>query len=557
MPEMTSPLDSKDSSGFVVDAIVIGAGFSGLYMVHRLRNVLGKNVRAFEAGKGPGGTWYWNRYPGARCDSEGYVYCYSFDEQLRDEWTWSGKYPTQPELLEYLEHVADRFDLNRSYDFETKVSSAHFDDDAQLWRVTTDRGEEVLARFLITGIGHLSIAKFVPDIPGLDTFEGEWHHTSNWPENVDFEGKRVGIIGTGSTGVQAIPVIAEEAAHLVVFQRTPQYSIPARHESIDKDFLAGVKENYGEMWEKARWSAGGFPWQHNGRSALEATAEERTEVYEALWAEGGIKFSLGGFRDISLDRRANDTVSEFIRQKIREIVKDPEKLSRLLPNDHPFLSRRPIVDTNYFETYNRENVEIADIKHFPIQRIEPNGILTEEGLYELDIIVMATGFDAFTGPFFNMDIRGRRGVALRDKWSAGPTGYLGLQTSDFPNMFMITGPGGATGNLAVSIEHHVEWISDCLHFMDEGGYSICEAAESAESGWTEFVQGEAERSLIPFADSWYNGSNVPGKARAFVFYYGHFGKYRSKTEKVARAGYPGLLFDGDSVASEDWESLIR
>ncbi len=548
--------NSERAEQAVLDAVVIGAGFSGLYMVHRLRNIMNKNVRAFEAGEGPGGTWYWNRYPGARCDSEGYVYCYSFDKELSQEWSWTGKYPTQPELLNYFEHVAERFDLHRSYDYNTRVTAAHFDDDTQLWKVWTDQGEEVVTRYLITGIGHLSIAKFVPDIPGLDTFEGEWHHTSNWPDGVDFKGKRVGVIGTGSTGVQAIPVIAEDAGHLVVFQRTPQYSIPARHENVDQQFLKDIKANYDETWEKARWSAGGFPWQHNGKSALDVTDEERNEVFEQLWAEGGIKFSLGGFRDISLDRRANDAISEFIRKKIRETVKDPEKLSKLLPTDHPFLSRRPIVDTNYFETFNRDNVEIADIKHFPIERIEPRGIRTGEGFYELDIIVMATGFDAFTGPFFNMDLRGRNGVRLQNKWSAGPTGYLGLQTSNFPNMFMITGPGGATGNLAVSVEHHVEWISSCIEFMDDGGYTVCEASDEAEQSWSAFVNREAERSLIPFAESWYTGANIPGKARAYIFFYGHFGKYRSKTEKIAKAGYPGFKFNGESVASERWETLI-
>lgn len=536
-----------DPTATDVDAVIIGAGFSGLYMLHRLRDVLGLSVRSFEAGAGVGGTWYWNRYPGARCDTDAYVYCYSFSKELLQEWEWSGKYPEQPEILSYLNHVADRFDLRRSIQFETFVTTATFDDHRNRWNVETNRGDRLSAQFLIMGIGHLSISKYVPKLKGLETFQGEWHHTADWPtEPVDFTGKKVGVIGTGSTGIQAIPVIARQAAHLTVFQRSPQYTVPARHETVDRNFLDEVKANYDEIWETSRWSAGGMPWQHNGISALDVTDDERLATYEALWKQGGFKFALASYRDLALDRRANDTVSEFIRSKIREVVKDPETQAKLMPTDYPFLARRPIIDTNYFETYNRDNVTLADLRHFPIKTVTPTGILTEEGEFELDILVFATGFDAITGPFFNIDPRGRHGVKLTDTWRDGPRGYLGLQTADFPNMFMITGPGCVPGNIPVSVEHHVEWISDCLEYMRVNGFKTVEATREAEATWTAHVNEQAERSLISLADSWFTGANIPGKVRAYVFYFGHYGRYRQKTQDVVRDGYNGFVFDGDT-----------
>ena len=420
--EMTSSPKSLDC-----DAVVIGAGFAGLYMVRKLRDELGLTTRAFERGDNVGGTWYWNRYPGARCDSESYIYCYSFDKELLQDWEWSGKYPEQPEILSYLNHVADRFDLRRSFDFNTSVVAAHYDEAGRRWEVTTDKGETVTAQFLITGIGCLSAGQ-VPDIKGRELFKGESYHTGSWPhEGVDLAGKRVGVIGTGSSGIQSIPVIARQAEHLYVFQRTPQYTIPARHGTVDKAFLDNVKANYDEIWRQARTSAGGAPYTPIDRSALSVSDEERTAVYEAAWQQGGFKFVQASFNDIVIDRRANETASEFIRSKIRQIVKDPATAEKLVPKDHPFTSKRALIDTDYFETYNRENVTLVDIRESPIQEITEHGIRTADAHYDLDLIVFATGFDAMTGSYFKMDIRAkadshskRSGLPDRKRTSASP-----------------------------------------------------------------------------------------------------------------------------------------
>ena len=394
-------------------------------------------TQVYERGSGVGGTWFWNRYPGARCDSESYIYCFSFDDDLLQEWNWSGKYPEQPEILTYLNHVADRFDLRNEIQFNTSVTAAHFNDDTGLWEVETDQGDRVTAQYVVTAIGCISTGQ-IPQIPGLDSFEGDWYHTGAWPhEGVEFEGKRVAVIGTGSSGVQSIPVIARESKHLTVFQRTPQYTIPARHETVDQEFLKEVKANYAEIMQKSRVSAAGMPYEFSEKSALEVSDEERTATYEALWQKGGFNFLFSAYADISTDRRANDTAAEFIRGKIREIVKDPETAEKLLPRDHPFASKRALIDTNYFDTYNRDNVDLVDIRHFPIEEITPTGLRTADGEeYEVDTIVFATGYDAMTGTFFNIDIKGREGRELKEKWHGGPTTYLGLATADFPNMFM-------------------------------------------------------------------------------------------------------------------------
>lgn len=530
-----------DAEPASVDALVIGAGFSGLYALHRLRDQLGLSVRVLEAGSNVGGTWYWTRYPGARCDSESFVYCYSFSKELLQDWQWSGKYPEQAELLRYLEHVAERFDLRRSIAFETRVTAACYDEGAARWTVTTSRGDTFSCRYLVMGIGHLAICRYVPKIPGHESFRGEWYHTGGWPaEGVDLAGKRVGIIGTGSSAVQAIPVIAKQAKHLTVFQRTPQFSVPARHETVDANFWHDVKANYGEVFEKAKVSAGGFPWQHNGKRALSVSAEERRATYEAGWKRGGIQFALGSFRDVAYDLDANATMSDFIRDKIREVVKDPVTREKLIPK-HPFLSRRPIIDTDYFETYNRDNVTLVDVAAAPIQEITPRGLRTSEAEHELDVLVFATGFDAVTGPFLSIDLRGRAGVRLTDTWASGPRSYLGLLTTGFPNMFMITGPGSTFGNLPLTIESHVDWITDCIATMRRDGIAAIEATADAEEKWTQKVASEAGASLIALTDSWYNGSNIPGKARAFIFYFGHFGKYRATCFEVAENGYEGFV----------------
>jgi cation diffusion facilitator CzcD-associated flavoprotein CzcO len=524
------------------DAVVIGAGFAGMYMLKKLRDDLGMTTRVFERGDNVGGTWYWNRYPGARCDSESYIYCYSFDKALLQEWEWSGKYPEQPEILRYLNHVADRFDLRRNIDFNTSVKSAHYDEANQCWEITTDNGEVVHARFLITGIGCLSAGQ-VPDIKGKDLFKGESYHTGAWPhEGVDLRGKRVGVIGTGSSGVQSIPVIAREAKHLFVFQRTPQYTIPARHGTVDKAFLDNVKANYDEIWQQAKTSAGGQPYTVIDRSALSVSDEERQAIYESAWEQGGFKFVLASFNDIAIDPRANETASEFIRSKIRQIVKDPATAEKLVPKDHPFTSKRALIDTDYFDTYNRDNVTLVDIRESPIQEITETGIRTASGDYELDIIVFATGFDAMTGPYFKIDIRGKGGEALKDKWAAGPKTYLGISTAGFPNMFMITGPGSPSvlSNMPVSIEQHVEWIADTISAMRAQGQCTIEAEPGAEAEWVEHVNAVAAPTLFMRADSWYLGANIPGKPRVFMPYVGGVGAYRIKCDEVAAAGYEGF-----------------
>ncbi|MFN0096017.1 MAG: flavin-containing monooxygenase [Dehalococcoidia bacterium] len=533
-----------------VDAVVIGAGFAGLYMNQRLRDILGMSVQVFEAGDNVGGTWYWNRYPGARCDSESYIYCFSFDKQLMQDWEWSGKYPEQPEILRYLNHVADRFDSRRNIEFNTRVTKAHYDDRSQRWSVETDKGDRLSAQFLITGIGCLSTGQ-IPNIKGRESFAGASYHTGSWPhEGVDFSGKRVGIIGTGSSAVQSIPVIAKTAEHLYVFQRTPQYTIPARHENVDKAFLDQVKQNYEEIYDKARWSAGGFPVEPIERSALDVSDEERRAIYEKGWEQGGFQFFYGSFHDIAVDRRANDTASEFIRSKIREIVDDPETAEKLVPVDHPFSSKRALIDTNYFETYNRDNVTLVDIRHAPIEEINAQGIRTEDGQFDLDIIVFATGFDAMTGSFNRIDIRGRGGLPLKEKWAEGPKTYLGLQSAGFPNLFMITGPQSPSvlSNMPVSIEQHVEFISDAIEYLHERGVDTMEADAQAESEWVAHTNDVASSTLYMLADSWYLGANIPGKPRVFMPYVGGVGVYRQKCIDIKAAGYEGFIL-GTPVAA--------
>jgi cyclohexanone monooxygenase len=423
------------------------------------------------------------------------------------------------------------------------VTSAHFNEATSRWAIETDRGDKVAARFLVTAIGCLSSGQ-IPAIPGRDSFRGDSYHTGAWPHTgVDFTGKRVGVIGTGSSGVQSIPVIARQADQLFVFQRTPQYTIPARHGTVDKAFLDEVKKDYDSIYEKARWSRGGLPIDPIERSALAVSDEERRAVYEEAWKEGGFKFLFGSFFDIGLDRRANDTASEFIRSKIREIVKDPDVADRLVPVDHPFTSKRALIDTDYFDTYNRENVTLVDIRHAPIQEITPTGIRTEVGEYELDIIVFATGFDAMTGTFNRIDIQGRGGEKLKDKWAAGPQTYLGVASAGFPNLFMITGPGSPSvlSNMPVSIEQHVEWISDAIVAMGERDVDVMEAEETAEQAWVAHVNELAQQTMFMLADSWYLGANIPGKPRVFMPYPGGVGTYRKMCNDIAEAGYTGFV----------------
>ena len=526
------------------DAVVIGAGFSGMGMLRCLRDEMGMSVQVYEAGSGVGGTWYWNRYPGARCDSESYTYCFTFSKELLQEWSWSGRYPEQPEILTYLNHVADRFDLRPNIQFDTKVTSATFLEDRNLWEIETDQGHRVTARHLITGIGCISTGN-IPKIKGLDSFEGDWYHTGNWPHHpVDFSGKRVAVIGTGSSGVQSIPVIAEQAEHLTVFQRTPQFTVPARHASIDRKFIEEeVKPQYDAIVEREKWTRGGAPVAPEAGSALALTEEERNSVYEKFWAVGGNDFIYGSFDDILGNKEANDTVAEFIRSKIRETVKDPETSQKLLPLDHPYGSKRALMDTNYFETYNRENVYLVDLRQTPIQEITAKGIRTSEEDFEFDVIVFATGFDAMTGTFMKIDIRGRDGMTLKEKWAEGPKTYLGLQVSGFPNMFMITGPGSPSVlcNMPVCIEQHIEWVGDCIGWMREHNLETVEADPRAEEEWGAHVNEVANNTLFVYANSWYLGSNIPGKPRVFMPYAGGVGTYRKRCDEIAENGYEGFV----------------
>jgi cation diffusion facilitator CzcD-associated flavoprotein CzcO len=535
---------STDAAARSFDAVVVGAGFSGLYLLYRLRG-LGLSAVALEAGDGVGGTWYWNRYPGARCDSESYYYSFSFSEELQQEWEWTERYPGQAEMLRYLNHVADRFDLRRDIRFGVRVSSAAFIDSRGRWEVCTEAGDRYDARFLITAVGCLSAAN-VPSIPGLDRFEGEWFHTGTWPhEGVDFTGKRVGIVGTGSTGIQAIPVIAEQAAHLTVFQRTPNYSVPARNGPMSADLQREIKDDYAEIRRRQRASTNGHPFGISDDSALEVSEAEREARYQAAWERGGLRFR-ATFQDLLTDPAANETASEFIRSKIRATVRDPATAEKLLPHDHGFATKRPPIDTNYFETYNRDNVTLVDVRESPLEELTARGLRTSAAEYPLDCIVFATGFDAMTGPLLNVDLRGRDGVALRDRWSEGPRTYLGLQVAGFPNLFTVTGPGSPSVlcNMPTAIEQHVDWIADCLAYLLARGWSLIEATPDAEEAWGRHVQEAAHRTLLPTAaSSWYLGANVPGKPRVFMPYAGGFATYAAICAEVARKGYEGFEFE--------------
>ena len=539
---ITQSQERQSAQAGVFDALVIGAGFSGLYQLLCLRDRLGLSVRVLEAADGVGGTWYWNRYPGARCDSESHSYCYSFSAELMREWEWSERYPGPPEILRYLNHVAERFDLKRDIRFNTRVRSAHYDEQANLWRVSTDAGEALTAQFLITAVGCLSSAN-IPNIPGLDTFAGRWYHTGQWPhEGVDFSGKRVGLIGTGSTGIQAAPVIAETAAHLSVFQRTANYSVPARNAPLTPEFKRYIKENTAEIRRVMHSTVNGHPWPISDRLALETSPGERQALYEKAWETGGLRFR-ATFRDLVTDNAANDTAAAFLRAKIREIVKDPATAAKLSDIDHPYAAKRPPIDTDYFETFNRENVALVDLRSEPIERITPRGIRTRNDEYPLDIIVFATGFDGMTGSLLRMDIRGRDGLSLANEWAAGPRNYLGLQVAGFPNLFMVTGPGSPSVlcNMPVAIEQHVEWITDCIAHMRTNGLKRIEPRNEAVDSWVAQVNAAANATLLPQAKhSWYLGANVPGKPRVFMPYAGGMAHYRKICADVAARDYEGF-----------------
>jgi cation diffusion facilitator CzcD-associated flavoprotein CzcO len=525
------------------DALVIGAGFSGLYQLHCLRDRLGLSVKVLEAADGVGGTWYWNRYPGARCDSESHAYWYTFSPELMREWEWSERYPGQAEIMRYLNFVADRLDLKKDIRFGTRVSGASYDEAANRWHVRTASGERLTAKFLITAVGCLSTAN-VPNIPGLKDFKGQWYHTGEWPhEGVDFTGKRVGLIGTGSTGIQATPVIAETAAHLTVFQRTANYSVPARNIPLTPAFKQYVKDHAAEIRAATRETANGHAFRIEDRLAVETPPEEREKIYEAAWERGGLQFR-AAFQDMMVSKAANDTAADFIRRKIRSIVKDPATAELLSDIDHPYAAKRPPIDTGYFETFNRPNVSLVDVRRAPIQAITPDGLRTSAGEYPLDIIVFATGFDAMTGPLLRLNITGRDGAQLKDVWAAGPRNYLGLQVAGFPNLFTVTGPGSPSVlcNMPVSIEQHAEWIAGCIDHMRKNNIETIEPKVEAVDTWVEQVNAAAAATLLPMAThSWYLGANVPGKPRVFMPYAGGMARYREICDDIAARGYEGFV----------------
>lgn len=532
------------------DAVVIGAGFAGLYMLYRLRK-LGLSARAFEAGDGVGGTWYWNRYPGARCDVESMQYSYSFSDELQQEWKWSERYPRQEEILAYINHVADRFDLRPDIQLLTRVTDARYDENQQLWTVGTDRGDRVTARFLISAGGCLSAAR-VPDVPGLADFQGNWYHTGNWPhEPVDFTGKRVAVIGTGSSGIQIIPAIARQARELVVFQRTPNFSIPAWNRPLPEDEQQAWKANYPQHRSKARTTRSGILYQYSDKSTWDVEEAERQQEYERRWATGGANFT-HAFNDIFIDRKANDSAAEFVRNKIRAIVTDPKVASMLAPTDHAIGTKRICVDTEYYKTFNLPHVRLADLRAAPIEAVTAAGIRTQAASYELDAIVFATGYDAVTGALDRIDIRGKGGQSLKEKWSHGPRTYLGLMPAGFPNLFLITGPGSPSilTNVVVAIEQHVDWIARCLERMQAQGLQVAEAQPDAEEEWVNHVNEVASRTLFPTTNSWYMGANIPGKPRAFLPYVGGFATYTGICEQVISENYKGFNFTSGTAARQ-------
>jgi cyclohexanone monooxygenase len=524
-----------------IDVVVVGAGFAGLYLLYKLRG-LGLAVKVFEQGGDVGGTWYWNRYPGARCDVESMQYSFSFDDKLQQEWNWSERYAPQPEILRYAGHVADRYDLRRDIQFNTTVKAAVFDERANRWTVTTSDGQATIAQHVVLATGCLSNAR-TPEFRGMKDFKGKVYHTGNWPhETVDFTGLRVGVIGTGSSAIQSIPLIAEQASQLTVFQRTANFSVPARNAPLTDDERKSFRDNYPEIRRQAREDfKNGIVQPIPDRGALDDPEHERREKYHARWTSGGLTF-MGVYNNLVLDQRANDTAADFIRERISEIVSDPVTAKLLQPKDHPVGSKRICVDTDYYATFNRPHVTLVDIKAHPIEQILPNAVRTGGKDYEVDALVLATGFDAMTGSVAKIDIRGRGGQTLNDKWAEGPRTYLGLMSAGFPNLFIVTGPGSPSvlSNMIVSIEQHVDWITDCLSYMRDRGAEVMEATRPAEDKWVAHVNEVAAGTLYPQANSWYMGANIPGKPQIFMPYIGGVGVYRQICNDVAAKDYEGF-----------------
>lgn len=526
-----------------VDAVVVGAGFGGIYMLHTLRDRLGLSVRAFEKGDGVGGTWYFNRYPGAKSDTEGFVYRYSFDRDLLQEWNWSTRYLDQPDVLAYLEHVVDRYGLGRDITLGTEVTAAVYDEEAGLWRVRTSGGETVRCRYLVNALGLLARSN-IPALPGLDTFAGRTVHTNAWPDDLDITGRRVGVVGTGSTGAQFIVAAAPRAAHLTVFQRSPQYNVPSGNRPVTQDEVDRTKEHFPEIWDQVRGSVVAFGFEESAVEAMSVSAQERERVFQENWDAGnGFRFMFGTFCDIATDPEANAAAAAFIRRKISEIVVDPETARKLTPTD--LYAKRPICNEGYYETFNRDDVELVSIRENPIAEVVPAGVRTADGVvHELDVLVLATGFDAVDGNYRAMDLRGRGGRHIDDHWTDGPSSYLGVSKAGFPNMFMILGPNGPFTNLPPSIEAQVEWIGELIGHAERSGIGTIEPTAEAEQGWSRLCREIADATLFPKADSWIFGANIPGKPNAVMFYMAGHKAYREELSTVARDGYRGFAMHG-------------
>jgi cation diffusion facilitator CzcD-associated flavoprotein CzcO len=549
---MTTTVLAKRSVGTDIidyDAIVIGAGFGGIYMLKKLRDELGLKVRAFDKAGGVGGTWYWNRYPGALSDSESFVYCFSWDRELCQEWDITTRYLTQPQILSYLNHAVDRHDLRRDIQLETAITSAVFDEQSSRWLLSTDDGHQYSAKYLVTALGLLS-ATNVPKIKGLDQFKGQMYHTANWPADAVLEGKRVGVIGTGSTGCQVITAIAPIVGHLSVFQRSAQYTVPVGNGPLSREYVDDIKRNYDAIWKEVRSSRLAFGFQESDIPTMSVDAAERKAIFQRAWdGGGGFRYMFQTFNDIATSEEANIAAQDFVREKIAEIVKDPETARKLMPRD--LYAKRPLCDSGYYATFNRENVSLVDVKANPIEEITAKGIRTADGVeHELDVLVFATGFDAVDGNYKRIDIRGRDNVSINDHWADGPSSYLSVATANFPNMFMILGPNGPFTNLPPTIETEVEWVSDLIGFMEENELACVEPDPQSEREWGVTCQEIADQTLFAKTDSWIFGANIPGKSNKVYFYMGGLGAFSEQLTSVKNNDYRGFKFRAVSVSDK-------
>jgi cyclohexanone monooxygenase len=546
---MTSVGDQEPGTEphLTVDVAVIGTGFAGLYALYKAREELGLRVHAFDDAAGVGGTWYWNRYPGARSDTEVTAYCYSFDRELFDSWQWTAKYPRQGEILAYLNHFADRYDLRRDITFGTHVDSATWDDETSRWELRTDQGQRVTAQFIIEGVGLLSSTN-LPSFPGQEKFRGEVYHTARWPhEKVSFAGQRVGVIGTGSSGVQCIAEIAPECERLTVFQRTPQYIVPAVHGPRDSKVLESINANYAGYWEGVLGSITAFGFEESAIPGAGMSPGERDEIFQRQWdSGGGFQFMFATFNDVGTSLETNQAATDFIKRKIKEIVRDPGTAATLTPSD--LYAKRPICCDDYYETYNRDNVELVDVKAHPLTEITANGIRTDEREYELDVIIFATGFDAVTGNYLKIDHRGRGGVELRRKWAGRPLTHLGLMSAGFPNLFMIFGPMGPFTNQPPAHEVQVNWAADAIAYVRDHHFEAIDARPEAEDRWVATCDEIAYATLFPKVDSWINGSNIPGKPVTVMFYMAGMGAYMDQLRAAVASGYADFSLLGPVLA---------